>query len=397
MMKKKIFALVLALVMVLALVPAMAQAGSEQEDVTISKTAMAVEGMVNAWDIELTVNAAAKVNPAPGNDVILVLDNSNSMYEGSRMANAKRAAKAFLDQLLPAGNTANRVGVVVFNSEVPSYQPLTADRAALEKFIGGVDQSLNGSPYTRPSYDKGGTFLEAGIEQAAELLRGSGANIKSMVLLSDGAPTYVRVNDKVVGDGTNYDETMYQPTVNAAKKSGAVVYSVALSAGEDGEHVLRGCASDTGKFFAVRNENDVAGLKDVFVTIAGTMTTACKNANVVDEMGRGFVVNGTPTTESGAAIVYTVREVSVPDGYEVSYSVAEDGTLVITNTLKKAEPVTPTDPETPTTPETPAQTGAKSGDGFQLWLYVAAGVLALAGAAALVILPNRRHGKREAK
>lgn len=60
------------------------------------------------------------------------------------MANAKRAAKAFLDQLLPAGNTANRVGVVVFNSEVPSYQPLTADRAALEKFIGGVDQSLNG-------------------------------------------------------------------------------------------------------------------------------------------------------------------------------------------------------------------------------------------------------------
>lgn len=63
MMKKKIFALVLALVMVLALVPAMAQAGSEQEDVTISKTATAVEGMVNAWDIELTVNAAAKVNP----------------------------------------------------------------------------------------------------------------------------------------------------------------------------------------------------------------------------------------------------------------------------------------------------------------------------------------------
>lgn len=279
MMKKKIFALVLALVMVLALVPAMAQAGSEQEDVTISKTATAVEGMVNAWDIELTVNAAAKVNPTPGNDVILVLDNSNSMYEGSRMANAKRAAKAFLDQLLPAGNTANRVGVVVFNSEVPSYQPLTADRAALEKFIGGVDQSLNGSPYTRPGYDKGGTFLEVGIEQAAELLRGSGANIKSMVLLSDGAPTYVRVNDKVVGDGTNYDETMYQPTVNAAKKSGAVVYSVALSAGEDGEHVLRGCASDTGKFFAVRNENDVAGLKDVFVTIAGTMTTACKNAS----------------------------------------------------------------------------------------------------------------------
>ena len=303
MMKKKIFALVLALVMVLALVPAMAQAGSEQEDVTISKTATAVEGMVNAWDIELTVNAAAKVNPTPGNDVILVLDNSNSMYEGSRMANAKRAAKAFLDQLLPAGNTANRVGVVVFNSEVPSYQPLTADRAALEKFIGGVDQSLNGSPYTRPGYDKGGTFLEVGIEQAAELLRGSGANIKSMVLLSDGAPTYVRVNDKVVGDGTNYDETMYQPTVNAAKKSGAVVYSVALSAGEDGEHVLRGCASDTGKFFAVRNENDVAGLKDVFVTIAGTMTTACKNASVVDEMDRGFVVNGTPTTESGAASV----------------------------------------------------------------------------------------------
>ena len=49
MMKKKIFALVLALVMVLALVPAMAQAGSEQEDVTISKTAMAGGGTGEAW------------------------------------------------------------------------------------------------------------------------------------------------------------------------------------------------------------------------------------------------------------------------------------------------------------------------------------------------------------
>lgn len=675
-MKKKILALLLVLVTALALLPAAVLGSAEQEDVTVSKTATAVEGMVNAWDIELTVNAAVKVNPTPGNDAILVLDNSNSMYEGHRMANAKKAAKAFLEQLLPAGNSTNRVGVVLFNSEVPSYQPLTQDRAALEKFIDSADQSLNGSPFTEPAYAKGGTFLEAGIEQAAELLRGDGANIKSMVLLSDGAPTYARVNDKVVGNGADYSETLYQPTVNAAKKSGAVVYSVALDAGENGEHVLRGCASDTGKFFAVRDASDVEGLKDVFGTIAGTMTTACKNASVVDEMGKGFVVSGTPATESGtasvsedgktirwsigdvaepvydkdgslsgytaklrytvylddeiyeaepneddlfatnasavltygegktldfevptvpvtgvylakflvgeqsgtfsvslankasgetwgtaeldaipvsedvteeqimdgltekgvyiaetipageytarelaggadynvyyyaaaladlqqedfalaqsdtftlengkdavvlvfnekvlpepetvtvtaakvwddddsedrpasaavqllangepcgepvtlsaengwtcawevpetdesgAAIVYTVREVSVPEGYEVSYSVAEDGTLVVTNTLKKAEPVTPAEPETPdtpdapdapetpTTPETPDQTGAKSGDGFQLWLYVAAGALALAGAAALVILPNRKHGKREAK
>ena len=138
MMKKKIFALVLALVMVLALVPAMAQAGSEQEDVTISKTAMAVEGMVNAWDIELTVNAAAKVNPAPGNDVILVLDNSNSMYEGSRMANAKRAAKAFPPphkRQQADSQPREQPDIRVFDEENPARRRAEAQHAPARLFL----------------------------------------------------------------------------------------------------------------------------------------------------------------------------------------------------------------------------------------------------------------------
>ena len=374
-MKKKFAALLFALVMALALVPSMVLASAEQEDVTVSKTATPVEGMVNAWNIDLTVNAKVKINPTPGNDVVLVLDNSNSMYNPlkteqkwvpgpggwggryeevtvkTRMDNAKLAAKAFLDQLLPDGNTVNRVGIVVFNSEVPSYQPLTNDKAVLAQFIDGVNQDLNGSPYTPTPYKKGGTYLQAGIEYAANMLKNaaSSANVKSMVLLSDGAPTYARINDVVVGNGKDYESRFNAPTVNAAKNSGATVYSVGLSAGEDGEAVLKDCASDGAKFFAVKDEGDVSGLVNVFSAIVGDMSTSCKKANVVDKMAQGFVVNGKVRTANGTATVsadgktinWNIGDVSKPvndkDGSLTGYTAQLSYTVYLDDGIYTAE------------------------------------------------------------
>ena len=56
-MRKKILSAVLALVMLLALVPTAVFAATAEPNVTVSKTATAVEGMVNAWDVELKVTA----------------------------------------------------------------------------------------------------------------------------------------------------------------------------------------------------------------------------------------------------------------------------------------------------------------------------------------------------
>lgn len=120
-MKKRVISLVLCLLMALSLIPTTAfavdadpsaEAGSTGTagEVTVNKTAAPVEGMVNTWDITLTVTAKDPT-PAPPNaqDVVLVIDNSNSMYDSnwfshSRMYYAKAAAKKFIDSLLPTGS-----------------------------------------------------------------------------------------------------------------------------------------------------------------------------------------------------------------------------------------------------------------------------------------------------
>ena len=49
---------------------------SQPGEVTVSKTAKAVEGMVNAWDITLRVEAMDSTSTS---DIVLVIDKSDSM------------------------------------------------------------------------------------------------------------------------------------------------------------------------------------------------------------------------------------------------------------------------------------------------------------------------------
>lgn len=141
-MKKRVISLVLCLLMALSLIPTTAfavdadpsaEAGSTGTagEVTVNKTAAPVEGMVNTWDITLTVTAKDPT-PAPPNaqDVVLVIDNSNSMYDSnwfshSRMYYAKAAAKKFIDSLLPTGS-GNRVAIVYFGNDAHSNNAFMA-------------------------------------------------------------------------------------------------------------------------------------------------------------------------------------------------------------------------------------------------------------------------------
>ena len=75
-----------------------------------------------------------------------------------------------------------------------------------------------------------------------------------------------------------------------------------------------------------------------------------------------------PAYAAGKEIVYTTKEVKVPDGYNATYS--KDG-LTITNTLKS----------------TP-----KTGDSANLWLY-GGRMLACLAALAVLLLTKTKHGR----
>lgn len=358
---KRALALVLALVMALSLValPSFAEGeetggGTEstqpvwpaEGSIKLDKDAKAVEGQKNLWEVTLGIQGR---NYKTTSDVVLVIDNSNSMYEengekNDRMVQTKAAANAFIDKLLTEDST-TRIAVVVFNLKVDQTGFYTwADKAELKTYINNIKKATG-------KYD-GGTFTQLGIKTARDLLNSSaskGGN-KSIVLLSDGVPTasyrvsgtatgtcqynisifgnYWTHNDdydentvvvtgcdykKQAGDGTEETdgridltvtcehgetETLNRQKINhsyatvweagQALQDGITVYSVALQAGTKGETILRNCATNpsTGFFAIDKNESDIASkLEAAFTTIAGSIAIAASNGSVADTMG----------------------------------------------------------------------------------------------------------------
>lgn len=152
----------------------------EEGAIQLSKSAAAVEGKENTWEVTLGIQGK---NYKTTSDVVLVIDNSNSMYDNSRMAKTKAAANAFVDTLLTEEST-TRIALVVYNlNETHTGFYTYENKAALRHQIDAIAKS-------RPE-TLGGTFTQLGLHTARTLLNSAestGQN-KSIVLLSDGVPT----------------------------------------------------------------------------------------------------------------------------------------------------------------------------------------------------------------
>ena len=209
---KQALALVLALVMALSLValPSFAAdedaSGSEtaasdgpawpnEGAINLSKTAQPVEGQDGLYELTLTIQGK---NYSTTSDVVLVIDNSNSMYykngkddsngygnatTAPRMKNTIAAAKAFADKLLTENST-TRIALVVYGTNVHWSTDFydAAHKSNLTQKLGEISRNNN----------KGGTNQQAGIHKAQELLASASSigKLKNIVILSDGEPTY---------------------------------------------------------------------------------------------------------------------------------------------------------------------------------------------------------------
>ena len=155
----------------------------EEGAIQLSKSAAAVEGKENTWEVTLGIQGK---NYKTTSDVVLVIDNSNSMYPSKtskedRMTKTKAAANAFVDTLLTEDST-TRIALVVYNlKETHTGFYTYGNRAELKQQISSISKNEN----------DGGTFTQLGLHTARTLLNSAestGQN-KSIVLLSDGEPT----------------------------------------------------------------------------------------------------------------------------------------------------------------------------------------------------------------
>lgn len=271
--------------------------------------AQPVENKEGIYEITLTIQGK---NFETNSDVVLVIDKSGSMNDDDKLLDTKKAAIAFGEKLLTKGST-TRIAIVTYAETAASINNghfYTADELdAFKSQINGIKAS-------------GGTNQQAGIHVAQQLLDSDSpvGNLKNIVILSDGVPTYsyaitgsiTCTRDAYVERDSKYvDYYVYYVyatmdvdwstanivcnhnnrigsgygigvkkqsglSVNScgkyssyishgiatiweakqAKATGTTIFSVALQVDTEGENILKACATDPTKGYYAIGKND---------------------------------------------------------------------------------------------------------------------------------------------
>lgn len=317
--------------------------------------AQPVENKEGIYEITLTIQGK---NFETNSDVVLVIDKSGSMNDDDKLLDTKKAAIAFGEKLLTKGST-TRIAIVTYAETAASINNghfYTADELdAFKSQINGIKAS-------------GGTNQQAGIHVAQQLLDSDSpvGNLKNIVILSDGVPTYsyaitgsitctrdayverdskrvdyvyatmdvdwstaniVCNHNNRIGSGYGIGvKKQSRLSVNScgkyssyishgiatiweakqAKATGTTIFSVALQVDTEGENILKACATDPTKgYYAIgKNDNVETKLKDAFTAIAGSIAIAAKNGKVTDPMSDYVSLDftGNPVVTSDEAV-----------------------------------------------------------------------------------------------
>jgi uncharacterized protein YegL len=173
-------------------------------------------------------------------DVVLLMDTSSSMAEGTKLIDARTAAARFVQLLdLPQDQAA----IVGFDQDARVLVDLTGQRQALLDAIGRLT--------TRT-----GTMIDRALLAAVEQVRASpnrrAANRAVIVLLSDGGHRGARQDVLIARD--------------AARQAGAMVITIGL--GTDADHILLQEVAEPSRYYFAP---DPGALKGIYELIAVTI------------------------------------------------------------------------------------------------------------------------------
>jgi Ca-activated chloride channel family protein len=180
--------------------------------------------------------------PEQGVDLVLAFDLSGSMQQPTRQANGRagpsrlEAARTVINDFV-SSLEGDRVGLVIFQSRSLVMSPLTVDRAAVQQTVSKLE----------PGLLPDGTAIGLGLAEALNLIRGSEARSRVVVLLTDGQ--------------NNSGEVQPLQAAQLAKTLGIRVYTIGfVERGEDIDAAtLRQIATETGAtYYDASNQAELA-------------------------------------------------------------------------------------------------------------------------------------------
>ena len=265
------------------------------------------------FNINLKIEGKAKTTTET-TDIVIVLDNSNSMAQNNRLASANAAATSFIKGLLdPDGNNV--------------YDPSSPIKIALVTFGEGL---VPANSYYTLTYDgnnlipklptaavSGGTFTQRALVQASTILGTSTATNKIVLVLSDGVPTFSYQATAVVPNSGTYNLVDYQNVANFPPNYKATTFSSTVIG--------------SGQYYSIQSPYTVGGYtvpNNGFATMSQAllMKPNYKIYGVGIELANGGG-NNTATLNDALNVM---KNISTNDNYYYNASQASD----LTNILK---------------------------------------------------------------
>jgi len=156
-----------------------------------------------------------------------------------RLSASKRLAAQFFQE-----RKDDRIGLVGFERETRVLSPVTDDHSALEKLIQKMDNGLDGLP--------DGTAIGAGLGSAVNLLRGSHARSRVIILLTDGEENVHQIEpDEAAKLAKTLGIRIYTVGIVDARAGGAFL-------GVDEKQLTTIAETTGGSFFSATNPQALA-------------------------------------------------------------------------------------------------------------------------------------------
>lgn len=330
-------------------------------NVKYSKTAVSKGNDV--YDITLKIESETSSTAPGASAVVLVIDNSGSMGEGSqRLKNAKEVAKKFVDNYGNSGEE-RYIALVGFEKRAVAYDFGKGLTFNWDKFKWEYDtvywldaSDSSNRAKIKNSIDRmranGGTNLQDGLLTADDLLKegtakGIAKDNKFAIALTDGQPTYyTNDEDWVKGDGSSCDQETYNATKKAATTLKAdlhYLYTVCYGAQDEtiqysGETVsafLQNYIASSGMAYVASDGSE--SLKEAFGKIYESIEQGLSSGfTVTDPMGEFIQLDKSSIKDATAKVngntitwTPTTGDVSEEDGvktytYTLTYTVKLD-------------------------------------------------------------------------